>query len=179
MFPGSFPFEELESALSRVAVRTPGRMLSELTEPNGLLRVSKQILPGDDCTLLLFIDQFEELFSSVRSEETRGKFLENLVSVADDERSRVKVVLTIRADFLDRPLAYADFAEAIADGIVTVGPPTRDGLAQAVSGPARAVGLELEAGLVGRIIADVEGQPVLPLPIRTDGDVFPTATRRR
>src|SRR5690606_178113 len=85
MFPGSFPFEELESALSRVAVRTPGRMLSELTEPNGLLRVSKQILPGDDCTLLLFIDQFEELFSSVRSEETRGKFLENLVSVADDE----------------------------------------------------------------------------------------------
>src|SRR5690606_7983883 len=56
---------------------------------------------------------------------------------------------------------------------------SRDGLAQAVSGPARAVGLELEAGLVGRIIADVEGQPVLPLPIRTDGDVFPTATRRR
>jgi DNA-binding SARP family transcriptional activator/WD40 repeat protein/energy-coupling factor transporter ATP-binding protein EcfA2 len=164
MFPGSFPFEELEAALSRVAVRTPGRMLSELTQPNGLLRVSKQILPGDDSTLLVFIDQFEELFSTVRSEDTRRLFLENLISVANDERSRVKVVTTIRADFLDRPLAYADFAEAIADGLVTVGPPTRDGLAQAVSAPARAVGLELEPGLVGRIIADVEGQPgALPL----------------
>jgi WD40 repeat protein len=164
MFPGSFPFEELEAALSRVAVRTPGRMLSELTQPNGLLRVSKQILPGDDSTLLIVIDQFEELFSTVRSEETRRRFLENLISVADDERSRVRVVTTIRADFLDRPLAYADFAEAIADGIVTVGPPTRDGLAQAVSAPARTVGLELEPGLVGRIIADVEGQPgALPL----------------
>ncbi len=164
MFPGSFPFEELEAALSRVAVRTSGGMLSELTQPNGLLRVSKQILPGDDSTLLVFIDQFEELFSSGRSEETRRLFLENLISVAADERSRVKVVTTIRADFLDRPLAYADFAEAIADGLVTVGPPTRDGLAQAVSAPARAVGLELEAGLVGRIIADVEGQPgALPL----------------
>ncbi|HVR77016.1 MAG TPA: BTAD domain-containing putative transcriptional regulator [Acidimicrobiia bacterium] len=164
MFPGSFPFEELEAALSRVAVRTPGRMLSELTQPNGLLRVSKQILPGDDSTLLIVIDQFEELFSTVRSEETRRRFLENLISVANDERSRVRVVTTIRADFLDRPLAYADFAEAIADGLVTVGPPTRDGLAQAVSAPARTVGLELEPGLVGRIIADVEGQPgALPL----------------
>ena len=164
MFPGSFPFEELEAALSRVAVRAPGRMLAELNEPNGLLRVSKQILPGDDSTLLVFIDQFEELFSTVRSEDTRQRFLENLISVASDERSRVRVVTTIRADFLDRPLAYADFAEAVADGIVTVGPPTRDGLAQAVSAPARTVGLELEPGLVGRVIADVEGQPgALPL----------------
>lgn len=164
MFPGTFPFEELEAALSRVAVRTTGSMLSELTQPNGLLRLSKQILPGDDSTLLVFIDQFEELFSTVRSEETRRRFLENLISVANDERSRVKVVTTIRADFFDRPLAYADFAEAIAAGIVTVGPPTRDGLARAVSAPARTVGLELEAGLVGRIIADVEGQPgALPL----------------
>lgn len=164
MFPGSYPFEELEAALSRVAVRTPIGMLGELSQPNGLLRVSKQILPGDDSTLLIVIDQFEELFSTVRSEEARRSFLENLISVAADERSRVRVVATIRADFLDRPLAYADFAEAIADGIVTVGPPTRDGLAQAVSAPARIVGLDLEPGLVGRIISDVEGQPgALPL----------------
>jgi len=164
MFPGSYPFEELEAALSRVAVRTPAGMLSELSQPNGLLRVSKQILPGDDSTLLIVIDQFEELFSTVRSEETRRMFLENLISVAGDERSRVRVVVTIRADFLDRPLAYADFAEALAEGIVTVGPPTRDGLAQAVSAPARIVGLDLEPGLVSRIISDVEGQPgMLPL----------------
>lgn len=164
MFPGSFPFEELEAALSRVAVRAPVGMLNELTQPNGLLRVSKQILPGDDSTLLIVIDQFEELFSTVRSEETRRRFLENLIAVANDERSRIRVVLTMRADFLDRPLAYADFAEALAGGLVTIGPPTRDGLAQAVAAPARAVGLDLEPGLVGRIITDVEGQPgTLPL----------------
>lgn len=164
MFPGSFPFEELEAALLRVAVSTQGGLLDELRQPNGLLRVSKQILPGDDATLLVFVDQFEELFSTVRSEETRRRFLDNLVAIANDERSRVKVVTTIRADFLDRPLAYAEFAEAIADGLVTVGPPTRDGLAQAVAAPARTVGLGLEPGLVGRIIADVEGQPgALPL----------------
>ncbi len=164
MFPGSHPFEELEAALSRVAVGGATGMLDELTQPNGLLRVSKQILPGEDSTLLVVIDQFEELFSTVRSEETRRRFLENLIAVADDERSRVRVVTTIRADFLDRPLAYANFAEAIAGGLITVGPPTRDGLARAVAAPARNVGLELEPGLVGQIIADVEGQPgALPL----------------
>jgi DNA-binding SARP family transcriptional activator/WD40 repeat protein/energy-coupling factor transporter ATP-binding protein EcfA2 len=164
MFPGSYPFEELEGALSRVAVRAPTGMRDELAQPDGLLRVSKQILPGDDSTLLIVIDQFEELFSAVRSEVTRRLFLESLIAVASDERSRVRVVTTIRADFLDRPLVYADFAEAISDGIITVGPPTRDGLARAVAAPAQNVGIELEEGLIGRIIADVEGQPgALPL----------------
>jgi DNA-binding SARP family transcriptional activator/WD40 repeat protein len=164
MFPGSYPFEELEAALVRVAVQAPSGMLEELSQPNGLLRVAKRILPGDDSTLLIVIDQFEELFSTVRSEETRRLFLDNLISVTHDERSRIRLVMTIRADFLDRPLGYADFAEAIADGVVTLGPPTREGLAQAVAAPARAVGLELEPGLVSRIISDVEGQPgALPL----------------
>lgn len=164
MFPGTYPFEELEAALSRVAVRGPSGLMSELTESNGLLRVSKQILPGDDSTLLLVIDQFEELFSTVPSEVTRRRFLDNLLAVASDERGRIRVITTIRADFLDRPLAYGDFAEALAPGLVTIGPPTRDGLAQAVAGPARAVGLELEPGLVDRIIGDIEGQPgALPL----------------
>lgn len=164
MFPGSYPFEELEAALSRVAVDRPAGLLTELTEPHGLLRVSKQILPGDDATLLLVIDQFEELFSTVPSEDTRRRFLENLIAVANDERSRVRVVMTTRADFLDRPLGYGDFADAIADGVMTVGPPTREGLAQAMAAPARTVGLDLEPGLVGRITSDVLGQPgALPL----------------
>ncbi len=164
MFPGSYPFEELEAALSRVAVVRQVGLQTELTEPNGLLRVAKKILPGEDSTLLIVIDQFEELFSSVRSEDVRRRFLDNLVAVAHDERSRVRIVTTIRADFLDRPLDYGDFAEAIADGTVIVGPPTREGLAQAVAAPARAVGLDLEPGLVGRVTSDVLGQAgVLPL----------------
>lgn len=159
MFPGSYPFEELEAALLRVAVDRPVGLLSELLEPNGLLRVSKHLLPDDDSTLVLMIDQFEELFSAVSSETTRRLFLENLVSVAGDERSRVRMVLTLRADFFNRPLEYGEFAKVLGEGMVTVGPPTRDGLAQAIAAPARSVGVDLEAGLVGRIIGDVENQP--------------------
>jgi DNA-binding SARP family transcriptional activator/WD40 repeat protein len=165
MFPGSYPFEELEAALLRVAVERPPGLLDDLAgDERGLLRVTKQILPADESRLLLIMDQFEELFSAVASEETRRLFLENLVTVASDERSRVRVVLTMRADFFDRPLEHPEFGALVGAGLVTVSPPTKEGLAQAVAAPARGVGVELEPGLVGEIIHDVEGQPgALPL----------------
>lgn len=91
MYPGSYPFEELEAALLRVAVDHPADLVDELQQSHGLLRVTKQVLSNDDTTLLLIVDQFEELFSTVPSEETRRLFLDNLVAVAADQRSRVKV----------------------------------------------------------------------------------------
>lgn len=165
MFPGSYPFEELEAALMRVAVAHPPGIIDDLTfDDRGLLRVIKQILPPDDSSLLLIIDQFEELFSAVTSDEMRLLFLHNLVTVARDERSRVKVVLTMRADFFDRPLEHAELGRLVRRGMVAVTPPTREGLAQAIVGPARGVAVELEPGLVTEIIHDVDGQPgALPL----------------
>lgn len=164
MFPGSHPFEELEAALLKVAVDRPSNLLSELADEGGLLRITKRILPSEDTTLLLVVDQFEEMFSTVTSETTRRMFIDNLVAVAGDERSRVKVVLTLRADYLDRPLTYHPFSEVVGRGLVTVGPPGRDGLAQAIAAPARAVGVDVEPGLIGRIVADLENQPgALPM----------------
>ena len=165
MFPGSYPFEELEAALLRIAVERPTSLIEELTaDDRGLLRATKQILPADDSQLLLIIDQFEELFSNPPSEETRRLFLDSLRVVASDSRSRIRILVTMRADFFDRPLAYPEFAELIQAGFIPVIAPTGEGLAQAIAGPARRVGVDLEPGLVGRIRADVEGQPgSLPL----------------
>jgi WD40 repeat protein/serine/threonine protein kinase len=160
MFPGSYPFEELEAALLRVAVESPQGLIDELSsDGRGLLRVTKQILPTDDSRLVLVIDQFEELFSTVASESTRRLFLENLVSVAADQRSRIRIVLTMRADYFHRPLEYSEFAGVLRDGLVTVAPMSAEGLALAIAAPARAVGVEIEPGLVSRVIADVESQP--------------------
>ncbi len=175
MFPGSHPFEELEAALLKVAVDRPSNLLSELSDEGGLLRITKRILPSEDTTLLLVVDQFEEMFSTVASETTRRLFLDNLVAVAGDERSRVKVVLTLRADYLDRPLTYHPFSEVMGRGLVTVGPPGRDGLAQAIAAPARAVGVDVEPGLIGKIVSDLENQPgALPMLQFTLTELFAT-----
>ncbi|MGC2241264.1 MAG: BTAD domain-containing putative transcriptional regulator, partial [Acidimicrobiia bacterium] len=165
MFPGSHPFEELEAALMRVATDRPVDVFAQLTaDDRGLVRVSKQILGGPDDHLILIIDQFEELFSLVSSDTTRAAFLASILATVYDERSRVKVVLTLRADFFDQPLEHPEFAEALRDGLVPISPPTEDGLARAIAQPARDVGLDLEPGLVTRIVDDVRGEPgSLPL----------------
>ena len=165
MYPGSYPFEELESALVRVAVTpTAGTMADLLGDDRGLLRVAKQILPNDDSELVLVIDQFEELFSLTTDAATREHFLASLVEVVRDERSRVRIVVTMRADYFDRPLDHAEFGGVFRNGLVPIAAPREHELAAAIARPAGRAGLEFEPGLVARIVRDVADQPgALPL----------------
>ena len=104
MFPGSYPYEELAAALLRVAVERPDDLVEELARDElGIRRVVKRILPPGS-ELLLVVDQFEELFTLTADEETRRRFLAGLTALAADPRSRVRVLVTLRADFLDHPL---------------------------------------------------------------------------
>ncbi len=165
MYPGSYPFEELESALVRVAVTpTAGTMADLLGDDRGLLRVAKQILPDDDSELVLVIDQFEELFSLTTDPDTREHFLASLVEVVRDERSRVRIVVTMRADYFDRPLEHAEFGDVLRNGLVPIAAPREHELAAAIARPVDTAGLEFEPGLVARIVRDVADQPgALPL----------------
>lgn len=160
MYPGSYPFEELEAALLRVAVERPPDLLGDLlADDHGMMRVTKQILPDGDGELLLVIDQFEELFSLTTDVELRQLFLAGLVALAGDGRGRVRTVLTMRADFFDRPLEHHAFGELVRGGLVPLAVPSRDDLALAVSRPAAAVGVEYEPGLVSEMVDDVADQP--------------------
>jgi WD40 repeat protein len=181
MFPGAFPFEELETALLRVAVDRPNDMIADLTsDDRGLLRVVKQIVPDEHHEVLLVVDQFEELFSLVRDAETQQAFLSALATALSDPRSQLRVVLALRGDFFDRPLEHAQFGELLKRGLVPVTVPTRDELARAVSLPATAVGLDLEPGLTADIVADVDGQPGgLPLLQYALTELFRTRTSNR
>lgn len=160
MFPGSYPFEEMEAALLRIATHRPEGLLTELmADDRGMLRATKQILPDDDSELVLVLDQFEELFSLTADQELRQLFLDGLVTMAGDGRGRVRTVLTLRADFFDRPLEHHAFGELVRAGLVAVTVPSPEELARAVSRPAERVGIEYEPGLVGEIVGEVAGQP--------------------
>ena len=74
------------------------------------------------------------------------------------------MIVTLRADFYDRPLFYPRFGELLAARTEAVPPLTPDELEQAVRGPAEWVGVRSEPGLVAEMIADVAHQPgALPL----------------
>ena len=164
MFPGSYPFEELAAALLRVAVEQPEDVVEELARDElGIRRVVKQILPPRS-DVLLVVDQFEELFTLTADEETRRRFLAGLTALADDPRSGARVLVTLRADFLDHPLRYPEFGQLLRAGMVAVAAPSEDELAETIERPARRVGVRFEPGLVSQIVADVRDQPgALPL----------------
>ena len=177
MLPGRYPFEELAAALLRVAVAHPGGLVEELARDDvGIRRVVKHVLPPES-ELLLVVDQFEELFTLTSDEETRRGFLAGLSQLAADSRSRVRVVVTLRADFLDQPLRYAELGELVRAGMVAVTVPSDDDLVAAIERPAAGAGVRFAPGLVSSILADVRDQPgALPLLQYALTELFATRT---
>lgn len=94
---------------------------------------------------LLFVDQFEEVYT-LASESEREAFLQCLVGVADDPSSPVRVLISIRHDFLNRvALGSPMLTELISRGTVLVGPLDRRGLQRALVAPAEAVSYRFES----------------------------------
>jgi WD40 repeat protein/DNA-binding SARP family transcriptional activator len=164
MFPGAHPLEELEASLLRIAVKPVSRLHERLDSGSrGLLEAVDLVAPGQ-AEVVLVVDQFEEVFTLTTDERERGQFLEALRVAAADRESRLRVIVTLRADFYDRPLVYPRFGELLAERTEAVPPLTPDELEQAIRGPAERVGVRAEPGLVAEMIADVAHQPgALPL----------------
>jgi serine/threonine protein kinase/WD40 repeat protein len=165
MVPGAYPLDELEIALTRIAADQGTNLHENLTrDARGLVRVGNLILPDDGSELVVIVDQLEELFTLVDDEEARAHFLNLLCAAATEARSRVRIIVTLRADFYDRPLHYPEFGELVRNHMETVLPLSADDLEAAITQPAERVGMKFESGLVSRIVADVHYQPgALPL----------------
>jgi WD40 repeat protein/DNA-binding CsgD family transcriptional regulator len=165
MLPGTHPFEELEAALNRIAARAGTPLLALLCEEErGLARAVKHILPPDGGEVLLVIDQFEELFTLLDDEVARVSFLESVRAAVTDPRAHLRVILTLRADFYDRPLRYGAFAELMRTQTEVIVPLNGDELRQAVTGPADRIGLVVEPALIQALVDEVASQPgALPL----------------
>ncbi|MDX3191654.1 helix-turn-helix domain-containing protein [Streptomyces sp. MN03-5084-2B] len=112
---------------------------------------------------VLIVDQFEELFTLCEDEPGRRRFVEALAGLAASGEGLV--VLSLRADFYDRCLAYPELVAALRHHQVTVGPMTQAQLAAAIAGPADAAGLDLEPGLVEVLLADIGDSAAGALPL--------------
>ncbi|MFE9250998.1 AAA family ATPase [Streptomyces sp. NPDC007088] len=108
---------------------------------------------------VIIVDQFEELFTLCPDEADRQVFIRLLHAVSspgdDGEQAPALVVVGIRADFYERCLGYPELAEALERRHTVLGPLTAADLRKAVTGPAKAVGLELEPGLAELIVREV------------------------
>ncbi|MBN1966654.1 MAG: protein kinase, partial [Anaerolineae bacterium] len=165
MLPGAHPLEELEIALTRVATRTQTQIMERLRrDDRGILSAVRMILPDDTSQLLLVIDQFEEVFTLVEDPAEARHFLDSLYTAITDPRSPLRVIITLRADFYDRPLMHAEFSQLVRHRTEVVVPMTAEEIERAISIPVEQVGVSLEPGLAAAITAEVHEQPgALPM----------------
>ena len=164
--PGGYPFDELAIALGALSTEPPSALATELAAPDGrgLLRVAKRIgqeLEGD---LIIVIDQCEELFTLVADDDVRNAFAAALVTAATDPLSRVRILLTLRADFFHEVMTQPSLAPIIGGAHLALTNLDADGIRLAIVEPAARAGLQFEPGLPERIVSDVKDQPgSLPL----------------
>jgi WD40 repeat protein/serine/threonine protein kinase len=163
--PGSNPLQELADALLRIAVKPPEALLAKLqTNEHALIDALEEILPLRSDELILVIDQFEEVFTQVTNEAVRAHFLNLLLASVSDPRSRLRLIITLRADMYDRPLLYPAFGEVLSTRFETILPLNSQEIEQAIVSPAERINMRFEPGLVDSILADIKQQPgALPL----------------
>ena len=128
-----------------------------------LVTDAKRHTDDKDCNLLLLVDQFEEIFTyaeaGARQADEADAFIDLLLHACDARESRIFVVLTMRTDFLGNCVRFLDLPEAINRALYLTPRLTRDQLAQAMSGPARTFGGDLDPVLVNELVNAVANDP--------------------
>lgn len=184
MYPGAYPFEELRVMLAglgihRQALGAPQGITCRLSPAENSDAMPFDVLGQSIAQALsstngsghaaqrefvLVIDQFEEFFTQCSDEQMRLDFFAFLHHFVTTPDLPVRVIMTLRADFYDRPLRYRALAELIRHHTELVVPLTPEELEQAITGPAQRIGLAIEPDLVKAMIWDVAAQPgSLPL----------------
>lgn len=165
--PGASPLRETQDAL-RLSGAAGGRAGAAPPESDALgtaLRTDALVppdLPGDG-PVLLVIDQFELVFE-LADEGTASRFLSAIAAAVHQPQGRLAVVLTLRADYYDRPLLHSAFAEVFIPSVINVAPMTAEELEQAIVAPAQRVGVGVEPALLAELVADTANRPgSLPL----------------
>ena len=119
--------------------------------------------------ILLFVDQFEELFRYARLTTGSGseaaswreeatQFVQLLVQAARQTHTKVHVLLTMRSDFIGDCARFQDLPEAVSGSQFLVPALTRDQREEVIRRPILSVGGSIDPILVERILNDASDE---------------------
>ncbi len=151
--PGDRPVETLAARLAGVIHVDPATLAATIrTDPRRfgeLCRSAADRARSAGARLVIVVDQFEQLFTDGAGGQERMAFATALASAWP-----ALVVIAVRADFVPDCVALEPLRAAL-DSPFMVGPLRVDQLREVIVRPAEQAGLELEDGLVDRLIDDV------------------------
>ncbi|MFT3769083.1 MAG: protein kinase [Minicystis sp.] len=191
--PGRHPLSALTDVLAQVAEAEPAGApaLPDYDRIDATLRTQPGRLGarlrarcrrgGQRHRVLLFIDQFEELYTLGAPAEERAAFVACLEGAADDASSPLRAVIAIRADFLERMADEHHFLTGVPRGLSFLPTMDRAGLREALTRPVEAVGHRFEtAGMVDHMLGSlVSTQSPLPLLQFTAAKLWEARDRER
>ena len=167
MRPGNHPLEVLAGGLLE-ALDLPA-------EPNdvGLTRAAlergplslaeflKSTRPGLDDSILILVDQFEEIFRFADEDNWNeaAAFVDLLLGSARQRDVPVFIVVTMRSDYLGECSRFDGLAETINTGQFLTPRMTRDELREAIEEPARVAGGAVSDEASNRLLNDMVGVP--------------------
>jgi WD40 repeat protein/DNA-binding SARP family transcriptional activator len=169
--PTDHPLESLAASLNQesTSVLATTSLLDDLSQDQRALHlfIRKQLFHGHqgqaETSLLLVVDQFEEVFTMCREEIERRAFIDNLLTAA--ARGSASVILALRADFYAHCIQYTNLRQALVLCMEYIEPMNAEEMRQAIEEPARQAGLSFEPGLVDLILRDLGasgGHPAEP-----------------
>ncbi len=167
--PGPHPLEALaRTFFDQFLQRSLTSFQEDLGNPKGrgLHLLVEALARGGRTPVVLYIDQFEELFTQTLEEAERAQFIQLLVTALTEPRGALVAVLSLRADFYDRPMNYPALFRLMKAAQVEVLPLDHRDLRDVIKKPAALpdVRLRFEDDLVGELLVEMRGQRgALPL----------------
>ena len=166
MKPGREPLKDLALAFSRLkSPELADYFQSHAHETDVLNKCAESVMSSrKDQRFLLFVDQFEEVFTQINQEDERRAFINMLAHASTVENGRVIVLFAMRSDFVSNCATYPALNELLGQEFRQIGAMQPEELVAAIALPAKQVGLPIEDELIARIINDMKGEPgALPL----------------
>ncbi len=126
--------------------------------------------------LLIFVDQFEELFRfrrrnpGERAMDESALYVKLLLDSVREPDSPVYVVTTMRSEYVEDCSDFYDLSDAINEGVFLLPRMTRLQCEEAIASPADTAGIEVEPALIQRLLNESEeradGLPLLQHALR-------------
>ena len=131
----------------------------------GLVEVARQARMAARESLLVVVDQFEELFRFKLSSQNPGAtneaaaFVKLLLAAVQQTATPIYIVLTMRSDFLGDCAQFRNLPEALNASQYLIPRMTRDQRRSAIEGPVAVGGADITPQLVNRLLNDVGDNP--------------------
>ena len=160
--PDADPFDSFYAGLLAANFKQEEAKPAREADAETLIRVVNNLKQNDEFWFV-FVDQFEELFTTT-NENKRREFINGLMKLSQAKLPQLKIVATMRADFLERLSEYPQLVEATQKYRPMIVEMQPNELRIAIEQPAAHHGVLFEAGLVDKILAEIQGQAgCLPL----------------